>query len=298
MKNATEIVSSNSASGRVSDRYAPCLTRLRGMHPSLTEAERRVAGYLFVYAGEAVTLSITEAARAAGVGAATITRLCAKLGYASYTEMKTALAVELLNPDYAAPDPIGDDDDTAAVIRKVLDIGAQSLKETTAVLDPAAMARAADAILRCRRVECYANGNITGPVAEIAQHRFLVIGVPCAAYTRGEQATAATLLRPGDVALGLSNSGTAPPVAAALAAAREAGATTIGVTYASDSPVARAAEIVLLTATRDSHLTGDSVASRLPMLAVLDILYACVALHKNRPRPEGASAQTRKDGDR
>ncbi len=184
----------------VIDRYAPCLTRLRGQYAALTEAERRVADYLFAHAGEAVNGSISETARASGVGASTLTRLSTKLGYAGYSEMKIALAVELLNPNYGSPALVREEDGTEAVIRKVLDFGVQSLKDTAAVLDHAAMDRAAELLCGCHRVECYGNGPLTGPLAEIAQHRLLVIGIPCAAFTRGEQPASASLLAPGDVA--------------------------------------------------------------------------------------------------
>jgi DNA-binding MurR/RpiR family transcriptional regulator len=267
----------------VAQRYAPCLVRLRAVYPQLTLAERRVSDHLFGNPARVVQLSIAQLARDRQVGVATIARLCAKLGYAGFPEMKTALAVELLSPDYSAPDPIQRDDDASSVARKVLDIGAQTLKDTLALLDPAELGRAADAIVRSTRVECYATGGMTGPIAQIAQHRLLMAGIAATAILdQAQQVASADLLRDGAVAIGLSNSGESKPVAAALSIAREMGATAVCITSVPDSTIARAATIRLLTATRETWFWSDPVASRVPMLGMVDALYACVALLQDR----------------
>lgn len=270
------------AHDRANERYTSCLVKLRSSYASLTEAERRLADYLLANPGKAMFYSIMEMAREGGASVSTVTRLCVKLGYTGFVDMKTALAVELLNPQHDARSPIAADDTTQAVVNKVFDLATQGLRDTLHTLDMEAITRAADAMASCRRVECFGHGNVTGPIAGIFHHRLIMIGVPAAAFTHDWQANSASLLGQGDVALGLSNSGTAVPVAHALQVAREAGALTICITSAPASAVARAAEIVLITATHETHEWSDSVASRVPMLAVLDTLYACVALRKNR----------------
>jgi len=263
-------------------RYAPCLTRLRSQYAKLPEAERLVADYLLANSGDAMTRSIVEVARTSTVSPSTVTRLSVRLGYTGYVDMRTALAVEILNPDYQTLTPLTGGDTTEAIIRKVMDFGAQSLYDTASVLDPRAVERAVEAIAGCRRVDCFAQGSITGPIAEMVEYRLLALGFLCAAYNRERQVMSASLLRHGDVALGLSNSGAAGEVSAALAAARAGGATTICITYDPRSPVAQTADICLLTTSRETLVTSDSVASRLPMLAVLNTLYACLVLHTSR----------------
>lgn len=277
---------------RINERYSPCLAMLRGLYPRLTSTERRVADYLLGNPGRVLHLPITDLARACEVGVGTISRLCAKLGYSGYPEMKIALAVELLSPDQNIGGSIHEHDDVATVIRKVIEIGIQSLKDTVALLDPAELDRATTAITRARRAEFYATGGISGPIARIAQHRFLILGIPSTAVTEQEQQVAsASLLGPEDVALGLSNSGESLPVARALDQARQSGATTICITNAPESPVARAAAIRLLTANRETWIWSDSVASRIPMLGAIDALYANVALRKYRVRADRASSR-------
>jgi len=228
-------------------------------------------------------MTITELAQRSGVGIATVSRLTGKLGYGGYSEMKTALAVEMLSPGLAELETIVDHDDAPAVIRKVFALGVQNLQSTAALLDDQAFARAAEAIARAGRVEFYAHGGITPAIARIALHRFLILGVPCAASSEPAQMLAsAALLGPDDVAVALSNSGDVPPLADALDRAGAAGATTVAITNVVGSAVAEAAQVRLFTAARESWTWSDPVTSRIPMLGVIDALYAYVALLRYR----------------
>lgn len=266
----------------VSDRYLPCLAQLRAVRPSLPEAELRVADYIAANPSLVLRSSINAVAAASSSGIGTVARLCGRLGYGGFPSMKIALAVELLNPGIGATEPVHNGDNPKAVIRKVLRFGAQSLHETACLLDPGQLGLAAEALTRARRVDVYASGALTGAVGLIAQHRLLMLGAPCALYTsQTEHALAAQLLGAGDVALGLSHSGEAETVADALSVAGGAGAITIGVSSAPTSALARTAQITLLTAFRESAFQGDAATSRLGMLGVIDVLYACVLLNKH-----------------
>jgi len=65
-------------------------------------------------------------------------------------------------------------------------------------------------------------------------------------------------VRPGDAVVGISASGGAPYVAAALAAARLLGALTVGVTSVAASRVARESEIAIVTETGAEPLAGST----------------------------------------
>jgi DNA-binding MurR/RpiR family transcriptional regulator len=114
-------------------------------------------------------------------------------------------------------------------------------------------------------------------------------------------------LKAGDLAIGLSNSGDSEPVARALGAAQAAGATTIAITSAPQSLIAQKADICLLTAAHgamtgynivDPHSGrtwwGDAVTSRIPMLGVIDVLYAMIALLKFRMLPSNPEPPSHK----
>lgn len=277
-------------------RYSPCLATIRSMYASLTEAERRVADYILSHRGWVLYLPIAEVARQSGVGLGTVARFCTKLGYSGYPDLKLALAVELLSPEYQQLSPIAINDDPQSVIRKTLQFGIQSLQDTAALLDPAALLQAATRLSNAQRVHVYATNTLSISIGLIAQLRLLTLGIHTTLFSdHAQQVTASELLRPGDLAIGLSNSGDSTPVARALAAAQAAGATTIAITSAPQSLIAQTVDICLLTA---SHGTmagynivdpgsgqtwwGDAVTSRISMLGVIDVLYAMIALLKFR----------------
>jgi DNA-binding MurR/RpiR family transcriptional regulator len=284
-----------SAPGAVGDteRYSPCLTVLRSIYPSLTEAERRVADHVLANPSLVLRSSINSVAAASRVGIGTVARLGAKLGYAGFPDLKIGLAVELLNPNYGKLEPVHAGDNATTVIQKVLQVGAQSLHDTAGLLDPAELDRAARAILGARRVDVYAIGALSAAVGRIAQHRLLLLGVPCALHTQQtDHALAAALMKPGDVAVGLSNSGEAGSVVEALGVAGVGGAITLSVTSAPRSALARVAHLRLLTAFRESWFQADAAASRIAMIGVVDALYAFALLLKHEHRSEATPPAT------
>jgi DNA-binding MurR/RpiR family transcriptional regulator len=265
---------------------------LRGLYPGLPEAEKRVARRVLEGPDEVLASSITELAREASVAVSTVTRLCSKLGYSGFPEMKIALAVEIFNPDYEAPGPVQEEDGAAAIASKVLRSGAQGLVDTVEMLDASELARAAEAVAGARRVEVYGSGHMTGSVARMAYSRLLVAGVPSALLLDPDLHDAsASLLGEGDVAIGFSKSGARRPLVEVLATANASGATTVAVTGAPGSPLAREAGVALTAASREAWVWGHAAMSVLPMLGLVEALYACVLQIKYRQQAAGSEGR-------
>ena len=131
------------------------------------------------------------------------------------------------------------------------------------------------------RLDFYGVGN-SGIVAQDAQHKFFRLGVRATAVRDGHvQVMTATMLKPGDCAVLISNSGHSRDLIDVAEIARKKGATLIAIT-ASDSPLAQltqGANQVLLAVDHpdDSERYGPMV-SRLLHLLVIDILATAVAL--------------------
>ena len=284
MENTTECVTTETS----------CLTRIRSLYSTFTEAERRIADNMLADSGRMRTMSIAEVAQVSTVGLASVNRFCTKLGYSGFAEMKLALAVELLSPQHKALEPIREGDDVPIIFHKTLQFAIQSLNDTAEMLDARSLTLAAHAIATAHRLEFYAVGGLSGPIAMLAQYRFMMLNIASAAFTEHtQQVISAGLLRDGDAAIGFSHSGESEATTRALAAARNTGATTICITSAAASPLAQAAEIVLLTSAQEHFVWADTVASRMPMLGVIDALYATVALLKREqvPRTDTGPAQ-------
>ena len=70
----------------------PALLRLEAVRSSLMPSERRLCDYLLHHAEAVLAQTISEIAAAAGVGDATVTRLCQGLGYRGFSAFRIALA--------------------------------------------------------------------------------------------------------------------------------------------------------------------------------------------------------------
>ncbi len=273
---------------------APLLVRLRGLRPSLSPAEDRVAEQVLADARAAAALTISELAVAAHTSETTVLRFCKRLGLPGYPQLRLALAEESAQPrvsaaktsDISAKDSIDD------IIAKVSFADASAVEETAQQLDREALTQAAAAIAGAKRVDIYGIGAsaIVGIDLQQKLHR---IGAMAFAWNDPHIAlTSATLLARKDVAIGISHSGTTKETIEALEAARNRGATTIAITNFPLSRLASLADLVLTTAARETSLRSGATASRIAALTVVDCLYIAVA-QRHLKRARKAVAETR-----
>lgn len=82
----------------------------------------------------------------------------------------------------------------------------------------------------------------------------------------------------GDVAVGLSISGSTKDTIDNLNIAKKAGARIIAVTSNARSPITKIADIVLIVVGRENPLQGSSLAAKMSQLAIIDILNVAVSL--------------------
>jgi DNA-binding MurR/RpiR family transcriptional regulator len=284
----------DSAAAAVSAAPAPLLVRLRGLRPSLSPAEDRVAEQVLADARAAAALTISELAVAAKTSETTVLRFCKRLGLPGYPQLRLALAEESAQPrvsaaktsDISAKDTIDD------IIAKVSFADASAVEETAQQLDRQALADTAAAIAAAKRVDIYGIGAsaIVGIDLQQKLHR---IGVMAFAWNDPHIAlTSATLLARKDVAIGISHSGTTKETIEALEAAGKRGATTIAITNFPVSRLAATADLVLTTAARETSLRSGATASRIAALTVVDCLYIAVA-QRHLKRARKAVEETR-----
>lgn len=284
----------DSAAAAVSAAPTPLLVRLRGLRPSLSPAEDRVAEQVLADARAAAALTISELAVAANTSETTVLRFCKRLGLPGYPQLRLALAEESAQPrvsaaktsDISAKDTIDD------IIAKVAFVDASAVEETAQQLDRQALADAASAIAGAKRVDIYGIGAsaIVGTDLQQKLHR---IGAMAFAWNDPHIAlTSATLLARKDVAIGISHSGTTKETIEALEAAGKRGATTIAITNFPVSRLAATADLVLTTAARETSLRSGATASRIAALTVVDCLYIAVA-QRHLKRARKAVEETR-----
>jgi RpiR family transcriptional regulator, carbohydrate utilization regulator len=262
------------------------LDRIRASIPALPPAEQRVAKLLLADARSFASLPVGELAARAHVSKPTVVRFCRSVGYDGLTDFKRKLAGSVNEGVPFVHRSVDDDDKAGDIVVKVIDNAvAALLRYRNAAAGQSverAIAALAEAGRNARRIEFYGVGN-SGIVAQDAQHKFFRLGVSAAAVSDGHvQVMSATMLKAGDCAVIISNSGRSRDLLDVADIARRKGATII-VISASGSPLALQAQgianHILLAADHPEDADRYSpMVSRLLHLMIIDILTTGVAL--------------------
>ena len=261
------------------------LDRIRASIPALPPAEQRVAKLVLLDPRSFATLPVTELAERSHVSKPTVVRFCRSVGYDGLTDFKRKLAGSVNEGVPFVHRAVDEDDKSADIIVKVIDNAVSALLKYRNDAAGGAFERAIAALAEAgrsgKRIEFYGVGN-SGIVAQDAQHKFFRLGVRATAVSDGHvQVMSATMLRPGDCAVIISNSGHSRDLLDAAEIARKKGATLIVIT-ASDSPLAQMAlganQILLAADHPEDYDRYSPMVSRLLHLIVIDILTTAVAL--------------------
>ncbi|MGV9387043.1 MurR/RpiR family transcriptional regulator [Nonomuraea sp. NPDC003707] len=258
---------------------APMLVRLRGLRPSLSPSEDRVAQQIVTDPRGVSAMTISELAAAASTSVTTVLRLTKRVGLSGYPQLRLALAEEAAQPRTmrATQTDIDPTDTVDDVVRKIALADASAVEETAQQLDRKALAEAAKIIARSVRIDIYGAGASAVVATDLHQklHR-----IGCLAFLWSDAHAAlssAALLGPRDVAIAVSHSGKTRETIESITRAKTNGAHTIAITNFSMSPLAQIADVVLTTAARETVMRSGAKASRIAALTVVDCLYVVVA---------------------
>ena len=257
------------------------LERIKASLPSLAPAEQRVGKLVLADPRAFANLPVTELADRSHVSKPTVVRFCRSVGYDGLADFKLKLAgtvnegVPFIHRSVDVDDKIGD------VMVKVIDNTVAALLKYRNEASTMAMERAVVALVEAykagRQIQFFGVGN-SGIVAQDGQHKFFRLGVNTTAYSDGHmQVMSASVMRPGDCVVVISNSGRTRDLMDACDIARKNGATTIVIT-ASGSPLASAGHIHLSADHPEGFDKYSPMVSRLMHLMILDILATAVAL--------------------
>jgi DNA-binding MurR/RpiR family transcriptional regulator len=262
---------------------AETVVRIRGMLPSLSAAEARVARVVIDEAATASLLTITELAAHAGTSETTVIRFCRSMGFSGYTPLRLALATEAGRASEAATgdEPVGSDispgDDLAQVVKKIAFADARAVEDTASQIDIAVLEHVVEVVADSRRVDIYGVGASAFVAADFQQKLHRIGRISYAWSDLHLALTSAALLDKRDVAFGISHTGTTTDTIEAFAEAKRRGAVTVALTNFPKSPIARNADLVLTTAARETTFRSGATASRLAQLTVIDCVFVGVA---------------------
>lgn len=253
------------------------------LYDSLTPSSKRISDYVLNNASKVSKQSISELSKNVSAGDATIIRFCRTLGFKGFQEFKMELAIEQANNNQQEKSIFDTDvtaDDSAEVISQKLKLSINNvLAETINLLDFNTLEKITEQIINANALYFFGVGS-SGLVAESAKHKFMRIGLNVDALTNNHfMYMKATLLQPGDIAIGISHSGHSDETTKAIRLAKESGALTIAVTHNPRSDLGKLADYVLVNGNRQGQLQGDSIGTKISQLFVLDLIYTSLVKH-------------------
>ncbi|EHS51329.1 MULTISPECIES: MurR/RpiR family transcriptional regulator [unclassified Rhizobium] len=248
--------------------------------PQFSASEQRIADILLTQFDFAVNASIIELAERAEVSPPTVTRFCRRLGCQSFADFKVNLArtayvgVRYLNPEAESTEP-------ADVATDVITKAQNALFMVHRALDAAVLEKVADRVSRAEMVYAFGSGGNSSLIAGEFQNRLFRLGSRVSVSTdHGLQLMLTAAARSNDVIIGSSFSGRNAELIKCFNLARENGITTIALTQ-SDSPVAKAAELVIGIDLPEGDNIFRPTSTRFAYLAVVDVIASLVA-YRNR----------------
>ncbi len=250
-------------------------THIYSQFDSLNSTEKKIARYVMELKGEILNKTTQDVGRATGTSAAAVVRFCRTLGFKGYLDLKFYIEKELLSPSSEIIE-IHKDDSIPELKEKIFRFNRHIIEETQNILDDEALQKTIDAIIQANRIDIYAEGG-SGITAQNFINQLMQIGINCKYYKDPiMEMTAACQLKPGDVALAISYSGSSINTVDSLQKAKESGATTICLTGYSQSPITKHSDIILYTGAWDSKKMSDLPAARISELCVLSFIQIAI----------------------
>ena len=258
------------------------LELVRMLRPELRKSDRKVADALLENPHRILNSTVLETAEIAAVSQPTVIRFCSAIGCDGFQNFKIRLAQSLALGTPATQSAISDEDSPAEIAVKIFDYTLTSLDWARHKLDIEQINTAVDVILEARSMERFGFG-ASAIVAQDLQQKFPLLGIPCHASTDShQQLMAASMMRRGDVAVAISNTGTTLSIIELARLAREQGAKVISITGEMHTALVDYSDVVINVETLENTELFTPTTSRIAALVTVDILSTLVARRLGR----------------
>ncbi|NRP74635.1 HTH-type transcriptional regulator HexR [Ensifer psoraleae] len=252
---------------------------IRTMRPELRKSDRKVADVVLEDPRRILNATVGETAALAQVSQPTVLRFTTAVGCNGFPDFKIRLAQSLALGTPATHSVLLDTDQPETVAEKIFDYTMTSLDWARSRLDKQAMNKAVDILTAAKSIVFFGFG-ASGIVARDAQQKFPLFGVPCGAELDShQQVMVASMMKEGEVAFVISNTGTTRSIIEIARIARGNGATVICLT-GSDSPLTNYCDVSLIVETLENTNMYTPTTSRIAALVVIDILSTSVAMRR------------------
>ena len=256
------------------------LDRVKSAYASMRPSEQRVADYVLNDPERCTQCTISELAEAVGVSQPTVVRFVQAMGFDGYRSFKYCLLRDRSGKSPQTPyfDHLGDFDlkpwDCLEDLPfKETRIAGRLLEDALKSLSTDALSKAVRMLVTARTIDIYAVENSFTTASDLIT-KLTYLGLNCRMHTDAYlQQISAAHLGVADAAIAVSHSGCSIDTVKALRQARKTGAGTIAITSPKEPLLAKYADVCLSTGGQAMSIYGTAIFSRIPDLAVVDLLY-------------------------
>ncbi|MEN3787129.1 MurR/RpiR family transcriptional regulator [Aeromonas veronii] len=263
------------------------LLLLRHQLNTYSQTLQRLGQFVLEQPQRVLYLTITELARESGTSEASVTRLCRGVGCRGYTEFKMALALETQQEQASHPQA-----SATSAFSTLIEESVAALRDTGALVSKDALLQSAELLEQARQIQIYGVA-ASAIIGEYLAYRLLRMGISAQQFSDMHRAAMnATSLKPGDVVIAVSSSGSTKDLLHAVQLGKEHGASIIVLSNTSRSPLATQADQLLVAAKPEGPLTAGSFHSKISAMLVIELLSQ--QLLENRPELAGAISDSAK----
>lgn len=253
------------------------LVRLQEYNAQANGAERNLVSFLLENPEEAARMSVHALAGQTYTSAATVIRLCKKLGFSGYKEMITSLNYENSIWNEQRKDistEIGRDDSLEDIVNKVTYRNIQALEDTRKLVDLEELQRCVEVMEQAGTIGLFGVGSSL-LVAKDMYMKLLRLNRPCI-YNEDlhSQVVCARNMSASDVGVIFSYSGLTEEMVSCARIMKEKKVPVIAVTRFGENDLTDLADYKMYVSAKELLVRTAATASRISQLNVVDILFA------------------------
>ena len=257
----------------------PILSLIRSKIPIMTPVQKKIADFIINKPSNAIKMSMSQLTQEAGLRSeSSVVRFYRTLGFTGYHDFKVTLATEIGGSAfYHTYEDIFASDDVESVKQKIFNGTIQTLHENITAIPSSNLQKAVDLILSAERLFFLGYAS-SGAIALEAFFKFSRLKAHC--YFHTDSHINASLLAeplPGDVIFCISHSGETKDVVIPAKQAKPT-AKIIALTGSRDSPLAKIADVCIVTFSEEVNYRTEVMVSRVVQMSVIEVLFTACSL--------------------
>lgn len=250
------------------------LGRIQSMRDELPKSEERIADVILNEPDKIVHMTASELGKESGSSAATVIRLCKRIGVPSFTQVKVLISREVTKEQPTGYSDITPNEPVEDIMDKLLGNAFQTMQDTVSMLQEEILCAAVDVLKEASVIYVYGVG-ASNLVAQNIAHKWSRIGKTCISLSDPHQLVSAMSAQ-GDNAVffGISNSGETPELTRLFERAKANGCTTIGLSRFGNNAVNKYADISLQhVRANEAEVRSAATSSLHAQFITVDILF-------------------------